>query len=633
MVTRAVVLAHRLVLEGGSELCSARVALLRRTLSSLAQIGVTDVCVVDGEHADVLQERLVGGGRRFENTEMRVQVLANRSWRRESGSALLVARDFLTRVRGACLVLRGDRPLDPEALAELAATELGSFAAAVTVAEPPVDAAVPLYCEVKVRLESARSSAVPGAVSAIGLDLERYDAIFTGHALVSSDIVGELERWRNPSLEDALASWVAAGRVRARPGRIAWPTWPAWAGDVAQREATAMDDKVAAILDAKSHPAYTLLNPGPVNTTPGVKSALVHHDVCHRDSNFSELMVSLTGKLRRIFRGSPEHSVCVITGSGTAAMECALSSTVPRDRKILVIDNGAFGERLYEIARLHEMDVVHLRYAWGDEVAVRDVERAFEENPDIAVVAMTHHETSVGLLNPVRAIGAICRRYDALLLVDAVSALGAEDINVVRDEIDICWGSANKCLHAISGVGFLCVSPRVWPKIESVKPRTYYLDLKRYRKYMDELAQTPFTPAVSNYFALDQACSEFLADGHAQRFAMYRQRNQRLRSGLAALGMASFTHTGRESHSVLTCCVPSGIRFEDLYERLKRRGYIVYACKDVLAERFMQVANMGDLPLERIDAFLAAVREVIAELRGESVRPTTPGAARVRATA
>ena len=624
MVNRAVVLATRLVLEGGSELSSALVALLRRTLSSLAQIGVTDVCVVDGEHADVLQEKLVGAGRRFENTEMRVQVLANRSWRRASGSALLVARDFLARSPEPCLVLRGDRPLDREALAELAATELGSFAAAIAIAEPPVAALAPLHGEVKVRVESGRS----GAVIGIGLDLERYDAVFTGHALVSPDIARELERWSNPCLEDALATWVASGRVRARPGRIAWP----W--EVAQSCESAMDDKVAAILDAKSHPAYTLLNPGPVNTTPGVKSAMVHHDVCHRDSNFSELMVSLTGKLRRIFRGSTDHSVCVITGSGTAAMECAIASTVPRDRKILVIDNGAFGERLYEIARLHEMDVVHLRYAWGDQVSVADVKRAFEENPDIAVVTMTHHETSVGLLNPVRAVGAICRRYDALFLVDAVSSLGAEDIDVVRDNIDLCWGSANKCLHAISGVGFLCVSPRVWSKIELVKPRTYYLDLKRYRKYMDELAQTPFTPAVSNYFALDQACSEFLADGHAQRLAMYRERNQRMRSGLAALGMASFTRTGLESHSVLTCCVPTGIKFEDLYERLKRRGYIVYACKDVLADRFMQVANMGDLPLDRIDEFLESVREVIAELRSETViRDAASPASRVRATA
>lgn len=625
MVHRAVVLLQRLVLDGGSELHPSTVALVRRSLVALARIGVTRVCLVDGEHADVLAAELAGDP---DLAGLTLEVLANGSWRRQSGAALLVARDFLTAEPGPCLILRGDRPLDHEALAELAATDLGTHRAAITVAEPP---AADLSAEVRVRLARGRAgSGRPAQVDALALDLDDFDAVWTGHALVSPQVVRELDRFNNPALEDALALWVARGRVLARPGRVAWP----W-GLPAPAE---VRDSVEAIMGSKAHPAYTLLNPGPVNTTAEVKSALVHRDVCHRDSNFSELMVSLTGKLRRIFRGSPDHTVCVVTGSGTSAMECAISSVVPRDRKILVVDNGAFGERMLEIARLHEMDIVHLRYAWGDRVRAADVERAFENHPDIAVVAMVHHETSVGLLNPVREVGQVCRRMDALFLVDAVSSLGAEDLDVVRDNIDVCWGSANKCLHAISGVGFLCVSPRVWPAIESVKPRTYYLDLKRYRRYIDELAQTPFTPAVSGYFALEQAASEFLADGHRARLAMYRARNRRMRDGLAALGMAPLTRTGFESHSVTTCCVPAGIRFQDLYKRLKQRGYIVYACKDVLAERFMQVANMGDLPLSSIDEFLLATAEVIAELRAEALASgeravSSAGAEPVRVTA
>lgn len=597
MVNRAVVLAHRLAFEGGTVLSQANLAVLRRSLSSLARVGITEVCLVDGEDADSLRQAVLDAL----PAGVSLEVVANHSWRRASGSALLLASEFLGRSTQPCLVVRGDRPLAPEALVDLCSQKLGSARAIVAVAEPPSG---DLSAEVKVRVGSGKQE---GLVTMLGLDLDDYDAVLTGHALVNPEICAELERFNNPSLEDALSVWVASGRVRARAGGVAWP-WGI-APD------TVVHDKVEAILDSKAHPAYTLLNPGPVNTTSGVKGALVHHDVCHRDGNFSELMVSLTSKLRRVFRGTPEHTVCLVTGSGTAAMECAISSVVPRDRKILIVDNGAFGERLYEIARLHEMDIVHLRYAWGDRVDPADVERAFEEHPDIAVVAMTHHETSVGLLNPVREVGAICHKYDGLMLVDSVSSLGAEDLDVVRDNIDVCWGSANKCLHAISGVGFLCVSPRTWDKIESIKPRSYYLDLKRYRKYVEDKAQTPFTPAVSNYFALDQACAEFLADGHARRFAMYRERNQRVRNGLAALGMAPFTRTGYESHSVTTCCVPEDIRFDELYTRLKRRGYIVYACKDVLADRFMQIANMGDLSIEQIDQFLATLADVLAELR------------------
>lgn len=597
MAQRAVVLAHRLTFQGGS-VSSAAVALVRRTLQSLAQIGVRDICVVDGEHADQLRDRLA----LHEMPSLRVQVRANRSWRQGSGTAVLVCRDFLFDGEGACLVLRGDRPLDSEALAALAASDLGDDDAVIVVAEPEEGEPVDLSAEAKVRLRDDDGL----EVSAIRLDLPRWDAVFTGHALVSERILTALEGQANPSLADGIERLLASGRVRALPGRIAW----VWGEPPVE-----ISGQVEALLDSKKHPRYTLFNPGPVQTTANVKSALVHHDVCHRDSAFSELMVQLTGKLRRIFRASPQHSVLMVTGSGTAAMECSLASAVPHDRKILVIDNGAFGERLVEIARLHEMDLVHLRYAWGDLVDPADVERAFQAHPDIAVVAMIHHETSVGLLNPVREVGAICRRRDALLIVDAVSSLGAEDLDVVRDNIDICYSSANKCLHAISGAGIVCVAPRVWAKIDTIKPRTYYLDLKRYRRYMEDLAQTPFTPAVSTYFALDAACDELLADGLEGRQATYRRRNQRLRQGLAALGMYPFTRTGRESHSIVTCAVPSGVTFGALYEELKARGYLVYACKDVLADRFLQIANMGDLSDRIIEEFLETTRDVIAQLR------------------
>jgi 2-aminoethylphosphonate-pyruvate transaminase len=600
MVQRAIVLAQRHLFQGGSEVSPAAVALVRRNLTALAQIGVRDVCIVDGEQAEVLREKLA----LHELPELRVQVLANRSWQRASGSALRIASAFL-RKGESCLVLRGDRPLDPEALAELAAIDAGPYGAAMVVASPPTSTeSIDLSEEVKVRL---RRSAGNGEVEVLGLDIEDYDFIYTGHALVTPAILDALDGILNPSIEDGLQQLVRENGVRVISGSIAWP-WGV-------RRAEQVDEKVAAILEAKDHPRYTLMNPGPVNTTARVKSALVHNDISHRDSGFSELLVSLTSKLRRIFRGTQQHTVCMVTGSGTSAMEMSLSSAVPHDRKVLVVDNGAFGERLLEICRLHEMDVVHLRYAWGDRVDPADVERAFERHPDIAVVAMIHHETSVGLLNPVGKVGAICRRFDALLIVDAVSSLGAEDLDVVRDNIDICYGSANKCLHAVSGCGFVCVSPRAWRKIEGVKPRSYYLNLKRYRYYMDDRAQTPFTPAVSSYFALDAACAEYLADGHTARLQRYRSYNKILRRGLANLGMYPFTRTGDESHSVVTACVPTGVTFQELYDGLKARGFIVYGCKDVLADRFLQVSNMGDVDEDTIAEFLSIAGEVIADVR------------------
>ena len=606
MVSHAVILTSRHPLESGPQMIARLVTRIRQTLEHLEALGVREVAVVDGRHAEQIRVQL--GLHDFPG--LHVRVLSNLPNKHESGSAVLAARTWIEHGK-RCLVLHGDRPLSLETLGALveSARDMGSqFDASIVVSRPP-HTVLAAGSEVRVRVESLHDSPLLH-VRAIGEDLADTDVVFTRHALVTDAILGVLQALPNPTVEDGLLALVAAGRVRA----VASSEW-SWSA----RAAIDIEDKVTALLDAKRHNRYLLLNPGPVNTTATVKSALVHHDVCHRDSTFSDLMLSLTRKLRRIFRGSPEHSILMITGSGTAAMESALASTVPPDRKILIIDNGAFGERLVEVAAVHEMDVVHLRYDWGQLVDPADVERALAAHPEIAVVAMIHHETSVGLLNPVREIGALCRRHDALLVVDAVSSLGAEDIDVVRDNVDVCYSSANKCLHAVSGASFMCVSPRVWPRVEALKPRAYYLDLRRYRRYMDSLAQTPFTPAVSTYFALDAACNEFLADGHERRYALYAERNQLLRDGLEALDMPPFTRTGHESHSIVTCYMPKGVAFEDLYYAVKDRDIILYGCKGVLADKnCMQVANMGDLDNDKILHFLAVVAEELERLRGRS---------------
>ncbi|MCG8417994.1 MAG: aminotransferase class V-fold PLP-dependent enzyme [Proteobacteria bacterium] len=385
-----------------------------------------------------------------------------------------------------------------------------------------------------------------------------------------------------------------------------------------------MIKRAVASLDAEEHPRYTLLRPGRVDPWSRASSALADRDLCRDDASFAGLLPSLTDRLQRIFRATAQHSVVLFDGDGGAAVESAIVSTVPRDGKILIVDNGASGERLDQIARAHALDIVHVRYAWGDRVEPRDVERAFEQHPDIEVVAVVHHETSVGLLNPITEIGVICRRFGAVFVVDAASSVGAEDLDVQRDNIDICASGADMCLHASSGVAILCVAPRLWPKIETLKARSHYLDLKRLRREMARLARLPFTPSGPAYLALHAACGELMAGGHARRIADYGQRNRRLRDGLAELGMAPFTRTGSESHSVVVCCIPTGLTFGELYDGLKARGYIVGECGDVLAETFVQIANMGDIDVQEIERFLSALGQVISSVRSKA-KELAPG--------
>jgi 2-aminoethylphosphonate-pyruvate transaminase len=294
----------------------------------------------------------------------------------------------------------------------------------------------------------------------------------------------------------------------------------------------------------------------------------------------------------------------------------AISSVVPPGKSILTIENGAFGERLGEIAELHGLPHVTLRRPWGTLVDPADVEAALARDPRIAAVAMIHHETSVGILNPVAAVGKLCRARGVTLVVDAVSSLGGEDLDIERDQIDVCFSSANKCLHSVSGVSFVCVAPQVWPRIDGTPPRVYYLDMLRYRKYFAELEQTPFTPAVSTFLALETALDELAEQGGvAARREVYRRRNLLVRRVLTDLGFQSFTNTGRESHGIVTMRLPPVITVEAFYETMKSRGYIVYRCKGELAAEHIQIANMGELSDSTIDTFLAAVADVVAGAR------------------
>jgi len=379
------------------------------------------------------------------------------------------------------------------------------------------------------------------------------------------------------------------------------------------------------LLAEKDQPGYVLFSPGPVMTSARVKAALVHHDICHRDDDYSAVVERLQEKLRPVFGASPAHDMLLITGSGTSAMEMAISSVVPPGKKILVIANGAFGDRLDEIAALHGIARVTLRYAWGTLPNARDVARALENDPDIAATAMIQHETSVGIMNPVGEIGRLCRAHGVTSIVDAVSALGVEDVDVVRDGVDICYSSANKCLHSVSGVSFLCVAPEVWPRIAGVAPRVYYLDLMRHRRYLDELSQTPFTPAVSSFFALETALDELNEQGGvAARREVYRKRSLRIRRVFADLGFESFTNTGRESHTISMLRLPSGLTVDALYSGAKARGFIIYRAKGDLAERYIQIANMGELSDATIDAFLAALSDVVRTARRTDTSAARP---------
>jgi 2-aminoethylphosphonate-pyruvate transaminase len=651
MLRQALVLAAgrgRPVADPETPNCLASVGgepLILRTLRNLARLGIGRVAVTVGWHGAELRQRIEALARAAKPGTLPAELafFDNPNWAKPNGLSVQVARAFLTE---PTLLLMADQIAAPRLIERFAAR---SAAADVTVLgiDRELSRVFDIDDATKVDLAAGPSATRP-RVTRIGKELTEYQAVSTSLLAVPPALLACLDVLPEPSLTQGLAEAARRGLVEALD--VTGAVWQdvdsaqmrqhadwllrAYGEDLARPSVhgevqSGAPDTLALVerlLSEKDATHYTLFNPGPVMTSTRVKAALVHHDICHRDEDYTGVVTRLEAKLRPVFGGSPAHDVLLITGSGTSAMETALCAAVAPGKKLLTISNGAFGERLGEIADVHGLPQVRMKLGWGELPDPAAIEAELVRDPAIGAVAMIRHETSVGLLNPVAAVGKLCRGRDVLLVVDAVSALGAEELDVQADGIDLCFASSNKCLHAVAGVAFICVAPRVWPLIAGTPPRAYYLDLQRYRRAKHETGQTPFTPAVSAFFALETALDELQESGGVNaRRALYQQRNFRIRRVLTSLGFQSFTNTGRESVTISTMKVPAFLDVATLYDRMKARGFVIYKAKGILAAEHVQIANMGDLSDPAIDAMLAALTEIVEQASRAPARAAQAG--------
>jgi 2-aminoethylphosphonate-pyruvate transaminase len=363
-------------------------------------------------------------------------------------------------------------------------------------------------------------------------------------------------------------------------------------------------------------PELILLCPGPVTSSPRVRQALAQADIAHRDRAFVELLSRVVAQLRQV-AGAPEHDVLLVGGGATAATEAVLATFVSGDERLLVVSNGAFGERIAEMAQCLGIHMSHLRYDWGEDIVLEQIQGMLDGDPRIKAVAMVHHETSVGRLNPVNEVGRLLAPRHVRYFVDVVSSLGAEEFDMGRSRASVAIGSANKCLHGVAGAAFVITRREIWDETAHVRPRSMFLDLRRYRAALKENGQTPFTPPVPAIAALEAALHE-LEDrgGVAARRLHYQALNARLRAGLIGLGLRIRNDGPSSSTSLTVAQLPPGFTFDDFYHDLRSRGFLVYRGKGPVSHDSFLVANMGDVNLATIDRFL----EIVADIAGIPVQ-------------
>jgi 2-aminoethylphosphonate-pyruvate transaminase len=355
-----------------------------------------------------------------------------------------------------------------------------------------------------------------------------------------------------------------------------------------------------------------LLNPGPVLTTEYVREAMSFPDACHREPEIADLLDSARAKIVEVCGGSAEHTAVVLTGSGTAALEAAIASAIPADGTVLVLENGRYGARMREIAAVHGIPHTAISAGLAQTFDLDALDAALAGNAAITHIAMVHHETATGMLNRVGEVGEIVARHRRSLILDAISSLGSEPLDVQRDNVDWCIGTANKNLEGFPGVSFVC-APRV--AVEALAgraPRTYYLDLHAHYVAQEVQRAPLFTPAVQVLYAFERALDLMLEETVPERAVRYGALAARVRAGLRERGISLLLEPELFANALTVADLPDGLSYADLHDGLKARGFVIYAAPPELGPVF-RIATMGQLTAADIDAFFTALDHVLAE--------------------
>lgn len=355
-----------------------------------------------------------------------------------------------------------------------------------------------------------------------------------------------------------------------------------------------------------------LLNPGPVNVTERVRQALLQPDLCHREPECAELVQSIRGKLLNAFGLEGTFLTALITGSGTAALEMAVSSCVAEGQAMLVVRNGVYGERIATMAETHRIPTVTVDCDWGVAPSLDAIERALKEHPEIGLVALVHHETTTGLLNPVHEVGELAHRYGKKLLIDAISSLAGDTLDFERSHVDYCVGTANKCLQGFPGVSFVLVRKEEVDTLATHPARSVYFDLHKNLK-AQEAGETLFTPAVQVHYAFEAALDELIEETVTARIARYAAAAALLRKGFDEMGLEYLVDPANRSNSLTALKLSDGITYETLHDELKKQGYVIYAGQGGLKKSIFRIANMGDIRTGEFQRLLEVLKTCLVK--------------------
>ncbi|WP_136607720.1 2-aminoethylphosphonate--pyruvate transaminase [Paenibacillus dokdonensis] len=354
---------------------------------------------------------------------------------------------------------------------------------------------------------------------------------------------------------------------------------------------------------------YKLLTPGPLTTTSTVKEVMLF-DRCTWDDEYKSITQKIRSELLTFAGVNPdEYTAVLMQGSGTFAVESVMTSTISDDDKVLIITNGAYGERIVQMAEYIGLNYTEYRVSYDEHPEETELRALLTADPELTHIAMVHCETTTGILNPIDMVAGLSKEYGKTLIIDAMSSFGGIEMDVAELGIDYLISSANKCIQGVPGFGFAIAKLDKLTACQGIA-RSLSLDLYDQWKGMDKDGKWRFTSPTHVVAAFAKAIDELVEEGGVPaRFARYQQNNQLLREKLANIGIHAYISEEKQSPIITTFQFPSeSFSFGDFYAYVKERGYVIYPGKLTDVDTF-RIGNIGGIYAEDIEQLCDIIGE------------------------
>ena len=354
---------------------------------------------------------------------------------------------------------------------------------------------------------------------------------------------------------------------------------------------------------------YKLLTPGPLTTSSTVKEEMLF-DRCTWDQDYKDITQKIRTQLLE-FASAPKeaYTTVLMQGSGTFVVESVMTTAIAGNDKVLIVTNGAYGERIVKMAHSIGLNYVEYRVAYNEYPEGNDIRRILEEDQRITHIVMVHCETTTGILNPIEMISSLSKEFDKTLIIDAMSSFGGMDINVSELGIDYLISSANKCIQGVPGFGFVIANLEKLVACEG-NARSLSLDLYDQWKEMDKDGKWRYTSPTHVVAAFAKAIEELVEEGGIPaRFARYQHNNRLLRERLEKVNIHAYITAEKQSPIITTFLIPNEqFSFEEFYAYVKTKGYVIYPGKLTDVDTF-RIGNIGEIYEEDIQELCSIVED------------------------